>query len=777
LSSSIKRTFVGSGWEVAEDAFPLENLDFRETVFSQGNGYLGLRGAFEEGLGLEALGSSDGTFLNGFYETGVISYGEKAYAFPEVSQTMLNVTNGKPVRIFLGGEPLDMRLGRVEGYRRTLDLRDGVLRREYVWTSPEGRKVSVRFERLVSFAEKNVAAIRCEIVPLNFSGTVNMVSALDGGTRNRACGDDPRMGSGLRGDAMEPVSARAGEPCSVTRRTKKSKLSVCCAASHAASPEGLPAEYRRADGLVGAEFSWDAPESGVITLEKFLCYADSRYYMGDGLIEAAESMASDARKNGFEALKAAQAEYLQGFWRAADVEIRGDGALQQGIRYNIFQLLQSAGSDGRTFVSSKGLSGEGYEGHYFWDTETYVLPFFLFTNPEVSRNLLMFRCNTLDRARRRAREMGHAKGALFPWRTINGDECSAYFPAGTAQYHINADIAHAVKAYAETTGDEEFLFRCGAETLFETARVWADLGHYNANRGGKFCINAVTGPDEYNAVVDNNCYTNLMAAENMRYAAETAARMQSERPGAYCKLQREIGLGEEEPAAWLRAADNIYIPFDEKRGIHLQDDGFLDRKPWDFEGTPRENYPLLLHYHPLVIYRHDVCKQADMVLASFLLGDRFDIGQKKRDFDFYERVATHDSSLSMSIFGVMACELGYRKKALEYFMRTARMDLDNVNGNTGDGIHTANMAGAWMGIVNGFAGMRAYGGKLSFHPFLPEGWEGYSFRVTYRGNLLKVAVQGDAVEYSLLEGRGMEFKHGDENVRLAKDGREKRPVC
>ncbi len=494
-----------------------------------------------------------------------------------------------------------------------------------------------------------------------------------------------------------------------------------------------------------------------------MAYVTSRDQAESELHASAKEIVQKAKADGFQELRQEQTAFLAAFWDKADVTIQGDPALQQGIRFNIFHLLQAVGRDGKTNIAAKGLTGEGYEGHYFWDTEMYVVPFFLYNNPNIARKLLEYRYSILDKARQRARQMSQ-KGALFPWRTIAGEECSAYFPAGTAQYHIDADVAFAIKRYVQTSDDTEFLIRCGAEMLFETARLWVDLGDFIPDKG--FCINEVTGPDEYSALVDNNCYTNLMARENLQYAYDTAQWMQKTHPEAYHKLAARIGLADGELDQWQQAAESMYIPYDDARQLYKQDDSFLDKAPWDFAHTPPENYPLLIHYHPLVIYRHQVCKQADLVLALFLLGHLFTLDEKKRNYDFYERVTTHDSSLSTCIFSIVASEIGYHDKAYAYFMNTARMDLDDYHSNVKDGVHIANMSGAWMCLVNGFAGMRAYDGILHFNPHLPESWQGYSFKVTFRGRFLQITVDKTSVAYELLQGDPLTIWHGTEEVTV-----------
>ncbi|RME62075.1 MAG: glycoside hydrolase family 65 protein, partial [Alphaproteobacteria bacterium] len=401
------------------------------------------------------------------------------------------------------------------------------------------------------------------------------------------------------------------------------------------------------------------------------------------------------------------------------------------MRFNVFQLLQAAGRDGETSVAAKGQTGEGYEGHYFWDAEIFALPVFVFTAPEIARALLLYRCNRLNGARAHARAMGHAKGALFPWRTIGGRECSAYFPAGSAQYHINADIAYALRQYVEATGDEAFLFGHGAELLFETARIWTQIGFHDPRHGERFCIHEVTGPDEYTAMVNNNFYTNAMAAAHLDYACAVAARMKAADAAAFQALAARLALGEEEIAAWRRAADNMWLPHDDTLGIVAQDDSFLDKKVWDFAATPAAHYPLLLHYHPLTLYRHQVCKQADAVLAMVLLPDCAEPAVMARSFDYYEAITVHDSTLSPGAFAIAACAVGAMAKIYDYFTFAAQIDLADLHGNTGHGLHMASMASSWLCVAHGFAGMRTLGGHLRFRPLLPPPLAGYRFRLLF----------------------------------------------
>jgi alpha,alpha-trehalose phosphorylase len=766
--AAIEPIYPYSEWDIIETEFKPDNNYRNESVFALGNGYIGMRGNFEEGYAGPPGTGLEGNYLNGFYESEVIKYPEIAYGFAEKSQTMLNVTNAKIIKLVVGSEEFNLFSGEVLEYQRALRLKTGLLERTVVWRSEAGREVKIEIQRLVAFQHKHLSAIRYTITPLNFSGTIRLVSALNGDVTNQTTANDPRQGSGLQGRVLSVENqAMDGGFAALHQRTQHTGFGLVCAMQNHMDTDGEHRFETEADAFtVSTVYTLDAVQDRPIHFYKYIAYVSTQDYAESLLLPTAREVLDEAEASGFEALQAEQAAFLAGFWSNADIVVKGDMPLQQGLRFNMFHLLQSVGRDSKTNIAAKGLTGEGYEGHYFWDTEMYVVPFFLYNRPEISRRLLEYRYSILAQSRQRARQMAQAKGALFAWRTINGEECSAYFPAGTAQYHINADIAFAIKRYVEATRDQQFLIDCGAEILFETARLWADLGDFIPHKGGKFCINGVTGPDEYTAIVNNNCYTNLMAQENLRYAYEVANWMQREAADAYGQLAAKIGLDEQELAQWKKAADEMYIPYDEKQDIYLQDDSFLDKAPWDFANTPPENYPLLIHYHPLVIYRHQVCKQADLVLALFLLGHRFTLDEKKKNYDFYEKVTTHDSSLSTCIFSVVASEIGYHDKAYQYFMNTARMDLDDFHGNVKDGVHIANMAGTWMCVVNGFAGMRAYGDMLSLNPTLPAGWEGYAFKLNYRGCSLSVTIDQKQVSYALLEGEDLEFSHKGEKVRL-----------
>jgi len=757
-------------WRIRELAFEPAHAARNETIFSLANGHLGLRGNLEEDAGNVA----HGTYVNGFHEAAPIAYGEAAYGYARNHQVLLNVADGKRIRLQVGDDPLDLATGTLEGHERTLDLRTGILTRTFRWRAPAGTLVEVVARRLVSLVRPGIAALDYTVSLVEGDAPLRVVSALSTRVRNLDVSDDPRVGAHLPEGSLRTVHVEAdGDWGAVVQRTRVTRLAVAAGVRHRL--RGDPATLAAARTSItaadeGVDFVVEvSPEPGrTLGLTKLLAYFTSLDFPEETLVEQARAAieAVPGGETAFDALAAEQRAVLDGFWEASDVEIDGDGALQQGVRFNLFSLFQSAGRDGRTSLAAKGLTGEGYEGHYFWDTEVFALPFFAYTQPAIARALLRYRVGILDKARARVVEMSQ-RGALYPWRTIGGEEASAYFPAGTAQYHINADIAYAMAKYVAVSGDRAFLVEGGAEVVFETARLWADLGDYIAAREGAFCINEVTGPDEYTALVNNNAYTNLMARWHLRYAADLFEALAAEAPQAGSALASRIGLDAAEVGEWRRAAGLMRIPRDSALGIVLQDDAFLDRAPWDFAGTPAERHPLLLHYHPLVIYRHQVLKQADVVLAQVLLSSELTTAEKRRNFDFYDPLTTGDSSLSPCIQSVAAAELGYADQAYRYFMQTARMDLDDVNGNVEHGVHVAAMAGSWVSLVYGFAGLRDDDGRFAFAPRLPPAWRRLAFRLRLGRSRLRVAIDRAEVTYAVEAGGPVEIRHFGQPVAVA----------
>jgi alpha,alpha-trehalose phosphorylase len=672
---------------------------------------------------------------------------------------MLNVTNGKIIRLMVDGEPFQVSESNLVSYKRELDIQTGILTRSLVWRTQSGKELRIHSERLMSFHRRRVMAIRYTVTPLNFDGPITIVSALDGKVVNRSNAADPRVGAFFSGQVLTlEEKFHDGEYAALLQKTKTTRFALTCGMSNRLSTEcDFKVAYGEEDQEVQVIYEIEGRAGANVTLEKMVSYIHSKHdEFEDELPSLARTEARKATKDGFEALKNEQIEFLKDFWSRTSVEIHGDSSTQQGLRFNLFHLLQSVARDGKANISAKGLTGEGYEGHYFWDSDAYVVPVFLYTSPDIAKALITHRYSLLDKARARARELS-LKGALYAWRTIDGEELSAYFPAGTAQYHINADIAFSLKKYFLATQDTKFLFNEGAEMLFETARCWLSLGAYIRDRG--FCINCVTGPDEYTALVDNNLYTNVMAKDHLEFAVYVAERMKREMPKQFQKIARLIGLDEPEVAEWNKAAESMYMHYDKELCIYGQDDTFLNKPHWDFRSVPDEKRPFLMHFHYLHIYRYQVLKQADVVQVMCFQGNRFTRLEKVRNYDYYEPLTTHDSSLSAAIHCIMAAELGNIDTSYKFFMETARMDLDDVHKNVRDGVHIANMAGTWMGLVMGFGGMRDYSGQLSFAPTLPKNWKGYSFRTFYRGRILNVSVARSGVTYELVSGEGFTILH------------------
>ncbi len=769
LKNKCNPVYLPEPWVISEDRFAPENNLLSETIFALGNGYIGIRGGFEERMGGGECRSIDGIYLNGFYESVPIPHAETGYGYALNTQTMLNVTNSKLIELNLEGEKFSLTRGTILEYKRFLDMKNGCLHRNLIWRSPEGREAEIKIRRVVPFAHRHLLVFEYKVKALNFSGKVTISSSMDGAVDNHTHEEnDPRFSAALGGLGLSVSKIMADEePVIMLQETQRSKLTMACAMEHSLQEDPVSLkEISRDDRSITVNYYFDLKENEMICLEKYVSYYTSLDYQVAELPGLASEMVTRGRAIGFNLLLEEQQGHLEKLWGTAAFAIDGDTASDQALRFNIFHLFQAAGSNGRTGIGAKGLTSEGYDGHYFWDTEIYMIPFYSAIMPEEARKLLEYRYSILDSARDRARVLNHPGGALYPWRTIAGEEGSSYYPAGTAQYHINAAIAFAIKKYIEMTGDYSLILEFGAEIIFETARLWEDLGTYIQRKGNRFCYNEVTGPDEYTALVNNNFYTNLMAQWHLEYAYETACNLEENYPEHYKKLAEKIDLDQKELQAWKQAADNMFIPYDQVLQIHPQDDGFLDKETWDFAGTPADSYPLLLHYHPLVIYRYQVCKQPDVILAHFLLNDRFSLDQKCRDYNYYESITTHDSSLSPSIFGVMSSELGLYDDAGWFFGLSARLDLDNCLEDTHFGLHMANMAGSWMNLVYGFAGMRTTGGKLSFKPYLPERWKGYRFGIIFKGNLLKVEIIGSEAVYSLDEGDSISFQHRDKEISL-----------
>lgn len=742
-----------------------DQLALQETVFHNANGYLGVRGTLEEGAprGMETM---RGAYVNGFYETVPMKQAERLTHVREEKESMINAADVQGVRLCLAGEPFSQWTGELLHCERLLDMDRGVTERHVTWRSPQGRETKLLFRRMTSFAEPSLFLIDCEVTPLNYAGEVEVESTHLALVKNYANPNDPRL-AGESECHLVPAGSLVEDGTSyLSVRTRVSGLSLTTGVRHAMEPPPQDARtvYDSAAHAAAFRASVALEQGQPLRLQKYCVFSDERRH-GDTLTAARQAMAGVFGRA--EALYRAQQETLAAFWESADTTILGDSDANLSMQFNLYQLFQSAGRDGLCSIAAKGLSGEGYEGHYFWDTEMYMMPFFTLTMPQLARKLLGYRYRTLEAARENARLLGHLKGALYPWRTIDGRECSGYFLAGTAQYHIVGDIAYAVSAYYNATGDREYLIAEGAEMLLETARLWMDVGHMAQ---GRFLINCVTGPDEYTCLVNNNYYTNACAKNNLEQAVRAAQLL--EEWGVYGEWAARLGVTREELDGFACAAEAMYLPYDETLGINPQDDSFLQKPVWDIAATPRDKFPLLLNYHPLQLYRYQVCKQADTVLAHVLFEELAAKDVRERSFRYYEKITTHDSSLSNCIFCIEACRLGLRREARAYFGDSVKTDLLNTHGNSKDGIHTANMGGCYMAVVNGFAGLRLCADGVKVDPFLPEGWTGLRFSFQYRGSRLRFEMADGRYRVRLLAGGPVSVLTPERACRLERPGDE-----
>ncbi|MBD2081424.1 glycoside hydrolase family 65 protein [Leptolyngbya sp. FACHB-17] len=766
-----KHIYPHDPWRWVETEFYPQRLAQMETLFSTANGYVGMRGGCEEGNPV----AQNGTFINGFYESYEIEYAEAAYGYAKTGQTIVSVTDSKPIKLYVDDELFYLPTATKLQFERALNMQTGTLDREILWETPSGKQVLIRSQRLISLVQRHVAAISYEVTLLNAEAPIVISSEVRYEPEGGSTSNDPRLAKKFKERVLLPQQqSKRDLRLILSHQTRNSHMTVACGVDHQFETDcayEYTSDCSEDDGKV--VFSIDGKPNATIRLIKFITYHHSGRCSSQELHDRAERTLDRTTKQGFDALLKSQCDYLDDFWYRSDIEI--DGApdhpdetperLQQVLRFNLFHILQASARSEGAGIPSKGLTSQAYDGHYFWDAEIYVMPFLTYTAPSIAKNLLMFRYQMLDQARQRAKEVSQA-GALFPWRTINGEEASAYYAAGTAQYHIDADIMYALKKYVKVTQDDEFLCQVGAEMLVETARMWFSLGFFSPRSNNQFCIHAVTGPDEYNTVVDNNTYTNLMARENLWYAAKVVRQLHNEYPDRFAALAAKIQVELSEADDWQRAADSMYLAFDEKLGIHLQHDGFLEQEVWDFENTPAEKYPLLLHFHPLVIYRHQVIKQADIVLAMFLLGHEFSREQKRQNFEYYDPLTTGDSSLSVCIQSIVAAEIGKMDQAIDYARYATLMDLGDVAGNVENGCHIASMGGTWMVLVYGFAGLRDSDGGFSFHPRLPKTLKRMKFALILQGQRLEVEITHDKATYLLREGTKLTIEHQGETIVL-----------
>ena len=730
-------TFPVDPWSVREPHLALEVLAQTESVFALSNGHIGLRGNLDEG----EPHAIPGTYLNSYYESRPLPYAEGGFGYPEDGQTIVDVTNGKLFRLLVDDEPFDVRYGDLVQHERTLDLRAGTLVRRADWVSPAGKRVRIRSTRLVSFVQRAVAAICYEVEAVDDAVRIIVQSELVANEEQPQLTGDPRVAAALNKPLVAVERDVEEHGALLVHVTRSSELLMAAGMEHVVTAPGRFTEETDArDDWARTTIVCGLGPGEQLQIVKFLAYGWSSVRSVPAVRDQVAAALTSARFSGWEGLQTSQREYLDDFWDGADVEVDGDPVVQQGVRFGLFHVLQAGARAERRALPAKGLTGPGYDGHAFWDTEGFVLEVLTATAPDAAADELRWRYSTLELAKERAEVLG-LRGASFPWRTIRGQECSAYWPAGTAAFHVNAALAYAVERYRLYTGDLSFEREAGLELLVETARLWISLGHHDA--AGAWHIDGVTGPDEYTALVNDNVFTNLMAARNLRAAADACAR----NPGE----ARRLGADTEETAAWRHAAAAAHIPYDDLLGVHPQSESFTRLDEWDFEAS-KDEYPLLLHAPYFQLYRKQVVKQADLVLAMHWCPEAFDEGQKARNVDYYERRTVRDSSLSACTQAVMCARVGHLDLAHDYLHEAALVDLRDLHNNSRDGLHLASMAGAWGALVDGFGGMSVVGEMLSFDPQLPDGMTRLAFRVRWHGMRVLVEVTAEQVRLVLRDG-------------------------
>lgn len=746
-------------WKIIQDGFDDADNRLFESLMSVGNGRFGLRGNHEETYSGSTL---KGTYVAGVYYPDKTRVGWWKNGYPEYFAKVLNAVDFLKIRVFIDEIELDLARVPFRNYRRELDMRDGALTREFIAELPGGLEIAFEAERFVSYADPDIAMIRLGLTQVGGDRPVRIriESMVDGDVHN----EDANYGERF----WEMVGVSAGpEAATVTMRTRKTGFTVACAAVTEVSD--AETEWRSDDMAAGLVALTSLVPGGRADVVKTIAIISDRYEPTGSVSASAAAKAVDAAKRGWSAVRHRHDAKWAEIWANGDIAIEGDVAAQQGIRFNIFQLnCTFSGRDPRLNIGPKGFTGEKYGGSTYWDTEAYCLYFWLGTAPhEIAKSLLVYRRNQLGKAVENAAKLG-CRGALFPMVTINGEECHNEWEITFEEIHRNAAIAHAVKLYSDYTGDESWRFGDGFDVLWLTARYWASRVTEQKEKG-VFMLLGVTGPNEYENNVNNNWHTNRMAKWNLEYAAETLQQLHERNPHAWGGARSRLEIQDDEAARFRDIAKRMWLPEDPERGIFLQQDGFLDKQIAPVSSLPPEELPINRRWSWDRILRSCYIKQADVLQSMWFLNDCFSAEEKRRNFDFYEPITVHESSLSPCVHAILAAELGLKEKAHELYLRTSRLDLDNYNRDTEDGLHITSMAGTWMSVVYGFGGLRIVDGTPSIRAILPPGWRRYSFRLSFRDRVLRISVVRGGTSVRLESGEPIDVIVDGETISLTKD--------
>jgi maltose phosphorylase len=761
IAMSYKRLFEFDDWKIIEAELHRDDMRLAESIMSIGNGYMGMRGNFEERYSGD---THQGTYIAGVWFPDKTRVGWWKNGYPEYFGKVINAVRITGIDVILDGEPVDLFTDDVSDYRRELDMRDGVLRRTFV-VRKKNRKTRIEAVRFFSIEYPEIAAVSYMVTPLDYSGHVELVPALDGNVHNQDANFDEFFWTEIDRGAEES----SGYLVMKTKENPFGVLRFTVAAAMDIESVGLSfSAYTNRPAYVENKFICECDVGMTVGIRKFIAVTTSRDYEEKCLAERARAIARGAREFGFDSLLGAHAKLWHARWDKADIEIIGDVEAQQGIRFNLFQLFSTYyGEDARLNIGPKGFTGEKYGGATYWDTEAFVLPMYLaVSDSSVARNLLLYRYHQLDGARHNARQLGCA-GALFPMVTFTGVECHNEWEITFEEIHRNGAVAHAVFDYVNYTGDNDYLRDYGIDVLAGIAGFWADRVHFS-ERAKRYMIHGVTGPNEYENNVNNNWYTNTLAAWCLEYACEVIHWLEEH---GHSSRVESLGITRDDVEKWKDIAARMYYPYDEALGIFVQHDTFLDKEIVPASSLKSEDRPLNQNWSWDRILRSPFIKQADVLQGIYLFGDRFAEDVKQRNFDFYEPLTVHESSLSPCVHAVLAAELRKEEKAIEMYRRTSRLDLDNYNNDTEDGLHITSMAGSWIAIVQGFAGMRTFRGELSFSPFLPPGWKGYSFKINFRLRLIKISIDRESVSITLETGEGVGISIYDRHIFLTDEAR------
>ncbi|NLM74189.1 MAG: glycoside hydrolase family 65 protein [Clostridiaceae bacterium] len=754
---------VSDPWKIIQKGFSSEENRFFESLMSSGNGRMGLRGNHEEDYSGDSL---KGTYVAGVYYPDKTRVGWWKIGYPEYFAKVLNAIDFIGIRVIINGEVVDLAKCNFTDYYRELDMKESVLRRSFVFIGKDGSEFEIKTERFLSYADPDLAAIKYSVKSLSKDAEVTFIPFLNGDVRNEDANYDEKF--------WEYVSSghekKSAYVCMKTRKTDFNVSAAFCYNFPAILNSSEPVTDRNGE-FVGFRLNSSVKKNGTLTLEKYVAVISDRYYNASEIAKISLEKAENAALTGYDTLFDSHRDKWNEIWHMGDITIEGDVLAQQGIRFNIYQLnCTYSGDDPELNIGPKGFTGEKYGGSTYWDTEAYCMYFYLETRkPDIAKNLLQYRYNHLEKAKENARKLG-MKGALYPMVTMNGEECHNEWEITFEEIHRNCAITYAIKNYTDYTQDESYLVEKGIDILVETSRFWVSRAQYNP-RKDVVMILGVTGPNEYENNVNNNWYTNRMVKWNFDYTIEILSMMKEKYPDLHASAVKRLNLTDEEIETFKFYSDKMYLPEDSELGIFLQQDGYLDKELLTVSDLSPEDLPLNKNWSWDRILRSCFIKQADVLQGLWFLNDQYSLDVKERNFDFYEPKTVHESSLSPCVHSIIAAEIGRIEKAYQLYLRTARLDLDNYNKDTDDGLHITSMAGTYMSIVHGFGGMRIKEGRLYLSPRLPEAWAGYSFRLMFRGRLIKVIVSKNEVSLILEEGEPVDILLFDREIVL-KPGEE-----